>query len=46
MTKIALWIHISADDWAAESAIKASNGEFWIDDVMGSAKVPREVGKY
>ena len=25
MTKIALWICVCADDWAAESAIKASN---------------------
>ena len=25
MTKIALWIRICADDWAAESAMKASN---------------------
>ena len=25
MTKIALWIRVCADDWAAESAIKASN---------------------
>ena len=25
MTKIALWIRVYADDWAAESAIKASN---------------------
>ena len=27
MTIIALWICVCADDWAAESAIKASNGE-------------------
>ena len=26
MTKIALRIRVCADDWAAESAIKASNG--------------------
>ena len=26
MTKIALSIHVSADDWAAKRAIKASNG--------------------
>ena len=26
MTKIALWIRVCADDWAAKSAIKASNG--------------------
>ena len=25
MTKIALWIRVCADDWAAESAIKTSN---------------------
>ena len=28
MTKIAPWIRVCADDWAAESAIKASNGVF------------------
>ena len=27
MTTIALWICVCTDDWAAESAIKASNGE-------------------
>ena len=27
MTKIALWIHVCVDDWAAESPIKASNAE-------------------
>ena len=27
MTKIALWIRVCADDWAAESAIKATNVE-------------------
>ena len=28
MTKIALWIRVCADDWTAESAIKASNEEW------------------
>ena len=27
MTTIALWICVCADDWAAESAVKASNDE-------------------
>ena len=31
MTKMALWIRVCADDWAAESAIKASNNALgWI----------------
>ena len=28
MTTIALWVCVCADDWAAESAIKASNQVF------------------
>ena len=31
MNTIALWICVCADDWAAESAIKASNG---VDEIM------------
>ena len=45
ITKIALWIRVCADDWTAESAIKASNDSCQGSDPLKEAKAERVIWK-